>query len=100
MRLIVSTVVAAMLLGSVATQNSAPAFAADQKDQKEVREGAGTFEVYQDKSGEYRWRLKAANGQNIATSGEGYTEKRSCIAAIETVKRAAANAKIEEVEAK
>lgn len=31
----------------------------------------GEFELYKDKSGEYRWRLKASNGQTIAGSGEG-----------------------------
>jgi len=36
------------------------------------------FEIYQDKKKEYRFRLKAANGQLIAT-GEGYKELKSCI---------------------
>ena len=35
------------------------------------------FEIYTDKAGEFRFRLKAANGQIIAT-GEGYKEKKSC----------------------
>lgn len=34
-----------------------------------------TFEIYQDKKGEWRWRLKAANYQIIADSGEGYKQK-------------------------
>jgi uncharacterized protein YegP (UPF0339 family) len=93
MRLLITTLAAALLLGSVATQNVAPAFAADQK---EAKESSATFEVYQDKGGEYRWRLKAGNGQTIATSGEGYSQKSSCLSAIESVKRAAAEAKIEE----
>lgn len=96
MRLIITTLAAAVLIGSVATQNISPARAADQKEVKHT----GTFEVYQDKAGEYRWRLKASNGQNIASSGEGYSEKRSCLAAIESVKRVAADANIEEIQAK
>jgi len=44
------------------------------------------FEVYQDKGGEYRFRLKAPNGEIIAVS-EGYTTKRSCMRGIESVKR-------------
>lgn len=44
------------------------------------------FEVYTDKSGQYRWRLKAANGQIIATSGEGYVRKADCLHGIELVK--------------
>ena len=47
------------------------------------------FEVYQDAKGEYRWKLVAANGRTIADSGEGYTEKATCKAGIELVKRAA-----------
>ena len=35
------------------------------------------FEVYTDKAGEFRFRLKASNGQIIAT-GEGYASKANC----------------------
>ncbi len=52
------------------------------------------FEVYQDKAGEYRFRLKATNGQVIATS-EGYTAKDSCLNGIESVKKNAPDAEIE-----
>ncbi len=47
---------------------------------------AAKFEIYQDKKGEYRFRLKAANGQTIAT-GEGYKSKDSCLNGIESVKK-------------
>jgi uncharacterized protein YegP (UPF0339 family) len=33
---------------------------------------AAKFELYKSSNGEYRWRLKASNGQVIATGGEGY----------------------------
>ena len=56
------------------------------------------FEVYQDKAGEYRFRLKATNGQTIAT-GEGYKAKPSCLNGIESIKRNAPEAKVEKVEA-
>jgi uncharacterized protein YegP (UPF0339 family) len=49
-----------------------------------------TFEVYQDRSKEHRWRLKAANGQIIATSGQGYKDKRDCKNAIGRIKADAA----------
>jgi uncharacterized protein YegP (UPF0339 family) len=42
------------------------------------------FEMYKDKSGEFRFRLKARNGEIIATS-EGYKAKVSCINGIESV---------------
>jgi uncharacterized protein YegP (UPF0339 family) len=49
-----------------------------------------TFEVYKDKIDEYRWRLKATNKQIIATSGQGYKDKRDCKKAIERIKDDAA----------
>ena len=55
------------------------------------------FEVYRDKSGGYRWRLKASNGQNIASSGESYSSKTSCLDAIESVRRHAAKAEVREL---
>ena len=51
------------------------------------------FELYQDKAGEFRFRLKATNGQIIAT-GEGYTKKDSCLNGIESVKKNAADAEV------
>ena len=57
---------------------------------------AGKFEVYQDKKGEWRFQLKAGNGQVIATS-EGYESKSGCMNGIESVKTNAAGAEIVEV---
>lgn len=53
------------------------------------------FEMYQDKAGEYRFRLKATNGQVIAVS-EGYTAKAGCVNGIESVQKNAAQAEIVE----
>lgn len=39
--------------------------------------------IYQDKSLEWRWRLRAANGRTIADSGEGYKTKNGVIRAVE-----------------
>ena len=55
------------------------------------------FEVYTDKAGEFRFRLKATNGQIIATS-EGYTALKSCLNGIESVKKNAVDARIEAAE--
>jgi uncharacterized protein YegP (UPF0339 family) len=49
-----------------------------------------TFEIYKDRGGEFRWRLLASNGQTIATSGQGYKEKRDCKNAVERIKKDAA----------
>lgn len=55
------------------------------------------FELYKSPNGEYRWRLKATNGQVIATGGEGYSSKAAAQNRIASVKRAAADASVEEV---
>ncbi|MBQ7172117.1 MAG: YegP family protein [Clostridia bacterium] len=49
------------------------------------------FEVYADKAGEFRFRLKARNGEVIATS-EGYKTKASCLNGIASVKKNAPDA--------
>ena len=53
------------------------------------------FEVYQDKKGEYRFRLKSSNGQIIAV-GEGYKAKAGCLNGIESIKKNAPDAEIVE----
>jgi uncharacterized protein YegP (UPF0339 family) len=57
---------------------------------------AAKFELYTDAKGEFRWRLIASNGQMIATGGEGYKEKASAKAGIESVKKNAPAAEIVE----
>lgn len=52
------------------------------------------FEVYTDKKGEYRFRLKAKNGQIIAVS-EGYAKKASCLNGIESVRKNVVDAPVE-----
>ncbi len=53
------------------------------------------FELYTDKAGEFRFRLKATNGEIIAVS-EGYVAKPSALNGIESVKKNAAEGNIEE----
>ena len=53
------------------------------------------FEVYTDKGGEFRFRLKATNGQIIAVS-EGYKAHASCLNGIESVKKNAVDAEVVE----
>lgn len=43
-----------------------------------IKKDTDTLEFYTDKSGEYRWRLTAQNGEIIAASTEGYSSKSSC----------------------
>ena len=51
---------------------------------------AGKFEVYVDKAGEHRFRLKAGNGETILSS-EGYSAKTGCANGIESVRKNATN---------
>lgn len=51
------------------------------------------FEVYTDKAGEFRFRLKATNGQVIAVS-EGYTTMANCLNGVESVKKNSVDAEI------
>ncbi|MGB3374157.1 MAG: YegP family protein [Microbacterium sp.] len=58
---------------------------------------AGRFELYEDKSGGWRFRLKAGNGEIIAT-GQGYASKSGAVNGIDSVRRNAADAEVVEVE--
>ena len=51
------------------------------------------FEMYQDKAGEFRFRLKARNGEIIATS-EGYKTKDACENGVASVRRNAPEAEV------
>ena len=53
------------------------------------------FEIYADKAGEFRFRLKATNGQVIAVS-EGYTTMANCTNGVASVKKNAVDAEIVE----
>lgn len=55
------------------------------------------FELYTDKAGEFRFRLKARNGEVIAAS-EGYKAKASCLNGIDSVRRNAPDAAVEKPE--
>lgn len=94
----VYTTAAACKNGIASVQKNGPV--AGVEDQTE--EGFATvknpkFEIYKDKAGEFRFRLKATNGQVIAVS-EGYTTMASCENGIESVRKNAADAEIVEEE--
>jgi uncharacterized protein YegP (UPF0339 family) len=54
---------------------------------------AGKFELYKDKQGQYRFRLKSGNGQVIAV-GEAYESKASALNGIDSVRRNANEAEL------
>ena len=80
--------------GIASVQKNAPAAAVeDQTVEGFAEEKHPKFEVYQDKAGEFRFRLKATNGQIIAVS-EGYKAKASCENGIASVRKNAEEAEI------
>jgi len=78
--------------------NSAVAPIEDQTVEGFAAEKCPKFEVYTDKAGETRFRLKAANGEIILAS-EGYKAKSSCMNGIESVRKNAVDAEIVKEEA-
>lgn len=54
------------------------------------------YELYEDQAGEWRWRLVHRNGNIIADSGEGYTRKENAKKGLDSVRRNAGDAEIEE----
>ena len=85
-------------INSVIT-NAPEAAVEDQTVEGFATEKNPKFELYADKKGEFRFRLKAKNGQIIAT-GEGYKAKAGCKNGIESIKKNVVDAKIVEVEDK
>lgn len=65
----------------------------DQTVEDYEKQSCPKFEVYVDKAGEFRFCLRAKNGQNIAAS-EGYAAKGSCMNGIESVRRNAVDAEV------
>ena len=51
------------------------------------------FEIFTDKAGEFRFRLRATNGKEILAS-EGYASKESCHKGIDSVRKNAPDAKL------
>ncbi len=73
--------------GIASVQKNAPIAAVEnQTVEGYVEEKHPKFEVYADKAGEFRFRLKATNGQVIAVS-EGYKALAGCMNGIESVKK-------------
>lgn len=53
------------------------------------------FEVYRDAAGEWRWRLKAANGRIVGDSGEGYGSQHNARRAAEHARASVASARVD-----
>src|SRR5262245_9987477 len=64
--------------------------------QEGVTKDSVKFELYEDKAKEHRWRAKAANGQIIGVSSEGYKAKADAENAVDLIKKGAAKAEVVE----
>ncbi len=85
------------LVQAPAAWSAAPGAGQAETKQEAKKRGRGLkFETYTDAKGEYRWRLRAANGQVIATSGQGYKDKRDRLNAVERIKKDVKTLKFEQ----
>ena len=76
-------------------KNAATAKFEDQTQENYTAVTNPKFEMYRDKANAFRFRLKARNGEIIATS-EGYSSRAACENGIESVRRNAPEAEIVE----
>ena len=77
---------------------AAAASGQEKKDKdKDKAKDVAVFEVYKDKGDEFRFRLNDGEGTTLAISGKGYKTKAECLKVVETIKKDAAKAKVEEV---
>ncbi len=89
----VYTTEAACMNGIESVKKNCAGAVEDQTVENVVEAKNPKFELYTDKAGEYRFRLKATNGQVIGVS-EGYKTKASAENGIESVKNNAPDAEI------
>ena len=86
---------AACLRGVESVRKNAPIAKLEDQTEPEYRKLTNPkFEMYQDKAGFYRFRLKARNGEIIAVS-EIYSARAGCLNGIESVRKNAAESPVE-----
>lgn len=86
---------AACLRGVASVQKNAGAGVED-RTAGEARRPNPKFELFEDKNGLFRFRLRARNGQVVAVS-EGYAAKSACLNGVESVRQNAPDAGIEHI---
>jgi uncharacterized protein YegP (UPF0339 family) len=75
--------------------------AAPGQDKKDTKKDAGVgkaavIELYKDRGGEFRFRIKDADDVLLASSGKGYDDKAECLKVIEAIRKGAATAKLDD----
>ena len=95
MRNVIRGLVMALVIASpIVFASPHVAEAQDKKDKAAAT--TAVFEVYKDRGGEYRFRLRGADGNLLAIAGKGYDKKADCQAVIDAIKKDAAKAKVED----
>ncbi len=54
------------------------------------------FQIFTDRAGEFRWRLRANNNEIIADSAEGYKRKADCEHGVDLVKQLSPTAEVQD----
>lgn len=75
-------------------KNAADAPIEDQTLKKVVEQKCPKWEIYLDAKGEYRFRLKASNGNIVCITNDGYLSKPACKNGMQAIAKAAANSEI------
>ena len=86
---------AAVLRGVESVRTNAPKAHFADLTQEEAPLPNPKFELYRDKSGQFRFRLRSRNGKIIAVS-DGYSTKSGALSGLESVRKNAADAALEE----
>lgn len=82
------------LNGIESLKKNAPAANLEDQTEESIKKAVNPkFEVYVDKADEFRFRMKARNGEIIVAS-EGYKSKSSCLNGIESVRKNAADSDV------
>lgn len=81
---------------AVATLVLGLSWASVAQERPKADKAALTFEMFKDEGGDFRWRLKAANGRIVATSGQGYKAKADCQHGIDLIRKEAGKAKVDD----
>jgi len=76
----------------------ARAAAVGHDDQSDEANSQSQFELYTDKGGETRWRLRHNNGNIIADCAEGYSSRRSAMQGLRAVQRDAVEATVQDLD--
>jgi uncharacterized protein YegP (UPF0339 family) len=96
MNRVIRALVLPLVLAATLGMAGLPLAGAQDKKDKDKAPAAAVFELYKDKGGEFRFRLKDAEGIVLAISAKGYDKKAECQTVIEAIKKEAAKAKVED----